>query len=331
MNRKIMALASAAALLAPAVASADVDVYGRAHLSVDFLDNGDDSAVNVSSNSSRLGFRGKHDLDYGLRGIYQIESEIRFDTQGGEIASRDTFAGIEGDFGMVRLGKFDTPLKTLRSRVDLFGDQVGDARNITRSTVRFDERFRNSIHYRTPNMAGFFADVQYSTNTDNAGGTDDNDNDAISVSGTYRNGALYAAIAYEQHNSPDEDLSAVRFAAAYDLGALRFTGLIQQADVDDDRTDNMYGVGVRYNLGLTNLKAQAYLLDADVDDADATMVALGVDHRLASNFTVYANYAFTSNDDFQNADPYRQARSGGTAAADGETASGLSLGMIYNF
>lgn len=337
MNKKFVALATAAALSAPALSSAN-EIYGRAHLSVDYLDNGDEGAVNLSSNSSRLGFRGDAELDYGLTAIYQIETQIDFDDSGTEFATRDTFAGLRGDFGMLRLGKFDTPLKTLRGRVDFFGDQVGDARNITRNRAQgqgFDERFRNSIHYRTPSFGGLFLDLQYATSTEDQYDSS-NDNDAFSASLTYREGPLYAAIAYETYNNESgldiDERDMVRAAASYDFGMVRVAGLIQTAS---DPDDNVYGIGARWAVTeRTGLRAQYYMLDADDSDYDADMIAVGVDHRLGRAATVYANYAFVSNDDASRVTPFREARTASSQApADfaGEDTSAFSVGMIYNF
>ena len=68
----LVAAAVLASLAVPAMA-ADVTIYGRAHLSVDSLDNGVDSGTNVSSNSSRLGFRAKTEIDGGLEAFVQVE------------------------------------------------------------------------------------------------------------------------------------------------------------------------------------------------------------------------------------------------------------------
>ncbi len=337
MKRKILVLATAAALTTPALAAANPTVYGRAHLSVDWLDNGADAALNVSSNSSRLGFKGSHELDYGLTGIYQIEQTVDLDVRGGSLATRNSFAGIQGGFGMLRLGYFDTPFKVLRGRVDLFGDQVGDARNIVGANAVGENRFRNGIHYRTPVIGGFFADLHYSTNQENVKGTDSNDDDALSIAATYSAGPVYAAVAYEQQSQPAagvDDDSSVRAAASYTMGALRLTALAQLDTVDDG--NSAFGGGARLSLGATGIKGQAYRLSADAADSDATLIAVGADHKLGRNVTAYLNYAMVLNDN--NAE--RVAFGGGHGAkstpgygADegGETTSGLSLGMVYNF
>ena len=59
MKKTLCALAIGATILTPVMASAaDVKIYGRAHVSLDYLDDGKDyNEVGLSSNSSRLGFK----------------------------------------------------------------------------------------------------------------------------------------------------------------------------------------------------------------------------------------------------------------------------------
>ena len=67
---------TALAAAIPAVAMADVSIYGRAHVSVDFLDDGADySETNLSSNSSRLGFKGDPEINSSLSAFFQIEQQ----------------------------------------------------------------------------------------------------------------------------------------------------------------------------------------------------------------------------------------------------------------
>src|SRR5690554_7688406 len=81
MKKKLIAIAVGAAAVMPALALADVSIYGRAHVSVDFLDDGADySETNLSSNSSRIGFKGDHEINPSLKAFFQIEQEINFAT-----------------------------------------------------------------------------------------------------------------------------------------------------------------------------------------------------------------------------------------------------------
>ncbi|QKT02829.1 porin [Ectothiorhodospiraceae bacterium 2226] len=330
MRSKMMALALAAATAAPAAAVAEVSLYGRAHVSVDHLDDGADSGLNVSSNSSRLGFKADRELPQGMKALMQIEQEVRFDQTGTNFATRDTFAGLSGDFGLVRLGYMDTPLKGIRSRTDLFGDQIGDARNLTRLSelgADFDTRFRNGIHYRTPAMGGLTADLHYATNNAATSNPPDDENSAWSAALTYRVGGTYLAIAHEDNEA--NDFNATRLGAYQDFGAFRVTGLVQRADIGYDV--DTYGIGLRYKMGNTSLKTQYYVLSSDQADADAAMLALGVDYQLDRATRVYAAMAMTRNDD--NA-AFRMSRGGhgvSPATVTGETARGVSVGMMYNF
>lgn len=321
------------------VASADVSVYGRAHISFDNLDNGVDSANNLSSNSSRLGFRASTEVLDNLTAMAQIEQQVNFDTNGTTFATRDTFAGVEGDFGMLRAGKFDTPLKRVRSAVDLFGDQVGDARNIVRSRVgapgasSLDERYPNSIHYQSPRLGPVELNLQYSTNTTGSSADLDDDEDGVSASAIFRQNDLYLVLAHETKGDEVGDRSASRLGAYYDLAALRLTGFYQTVSEDADGVEDndAYGVGARYRVGKNDLKAQYYAFSSDADDADASMIAVGVDHHVSSDLRFYAVYGLTSNDDNAAFVPYREARSAGTTRIAGEDASAVSIGMRYDF
>ena len=104
-------------------AAADVKVYGRAHVSLDYLDDGQDyNEVGLSSNSSRLGFKAEQKLENGMTVFGQIEQEINFASGSAnddvEFATRDTFVGLKGDFGQARIGRFDSPFKVARGPVN---------------------------------------------------------------------------------------------------------------------------------------------------------------------------------------------------------------------
>lgn len=344
MNKKLLSAVVAAALLAPAGAMANENwqFYGRAHVTVDWLDDGQEDALNVNSNSSRIGFRANHDLTDGLKAIMQVEQEVRYENGAGTWASRDSFVGLQGDFGMVRLGFFDTPLKIVRGRVDMFGDQIGDARNMTRlrdnysgADYDFDTRFRNGIHYRSPALGNVTFDVHYSTNT-SAGITNDNDNDALSAAVTYNASGLYLAAAYEVKNDSSSD--ALRLGASYTTGPFTVAGLAQFATIKgstlvDNQDVDTYGLGASYAINdKVTVKGQYYWLSADGDQRDASMGAIGLDYRISRPFRLLFAYAQTSNDDFV---AYSMARGGHGAqlapAAPGQNPQGFSVGFRYDF
>ena len=342
MKRKLLLAAMISAGMAmPAMA--DTTLYGRANLSVDYLDDGKDySEVNVSSNSSRLGFKGERDFGV-VTGIFQIEGQVDFDTGSGtNIASRDTFAGIKGDWGMLRIGQFDTPFKRARGPANFFGDIVGDMRNVTRTSDfgRFDERFNNSIHYRSPSMSGLVFDLQYSTENASAATVDGGNNSAVSASVGYSSGPIRAALAFEQRDifkadEYDYSADAIRLAVSYRLSSdLNIGAFYQQSEntagIKGQEAD-AYGIGGQYRMSPSwYLNAHFFTLDADVADKDADLFAVGVEYRLDRNLRFYGVYASTSNDDASRLTSWG-GRTASPSGAAGQTASALSAGMRLDF
>ncbi len=341
-NRKISqgVLALAIGLAAAAAHAGGPTVYGQFNVSVDQLDNDTDSALNVSSNSSRVGIKGDIDIQEGLKAIYQVETEIRADSgNGGTFASRDTFVGLDGGFGTARAGRFDTPIKVIGRRVDLFGDQVGDARNLTRggpAPARFDERPNNSVGYATPAFAGAQGIFQYSTNSD-VNTAANNDNETISLAVHYANGPAFIGAGYEavgNTTANQDDPSIIRVGGYYDLANFRITALWQTVSGTVPENDqDVFGLGARYRSDAWTLKAQVYQLSADADNADATLLAIGAEYALAKPVTLYLTYGTVDNDDARSLTPYAEGRgdNGLAPVAGGDTASGISFGTIVRF
>ncbi|HIZ50298.1 MAG TPA: porin [Candidatus Pseudomonas excrementavium] len=359
MKKKLIALVVGAAAVMPAVAMADVTVYGRAHVSTDFLDDGADySETNISSNSSRLGFKGDHQINPNLKAFFQIEQQINFNTgesDGGEnFATRDTFVGVAGtNWGAVQLGRFDSPFKVARGPANLFGDQVGDMRNLTRiGNARFDERYDNTVQYTTPSLGGFNIKLAYSIYEGQSRIVDEThpdyneDSDAFSASLNYAAGPFEGSLAYEtaEENTGRGERDGLRAAAAYKLtDAFKMVGFYQTVEYDDsdattDQRDlwtaDVYGLGGEFKFAPnTALKAMYMTRDADADNADSDMWVVGIEHKLDKAVRVYANYAVVDNDDNVALTPWSQARSADPDDADasGEKATGFTVGLRYDF
>lgn len=338
MKKKLLVSAVAMAML-PTVSLADVSIYGRAHVSLDYLDDGADyGEVNLSSNASRLGFKAQTELA-NLTAFVQIEQEINFaQGKGADWAGRDTFVGIKGDnWGMVRAGQFDSPFKAARGPANLFGDQVGDMRNLTRvGDARFDERLPNTIHYQTPRINGLQFNVAYSVHdgTDNGDGTKE---DAYSVSVTYQEGIVDGALAFEAHNEDKSrgERQAARLAVGVKVAdPVKLVAFYQNVDhkANDTLDSDTYGVGGEFKAAENTALKAMYLHRKGDDSKDkADMIAVGVEHKLANPLRVYANYAMVMNKENSALTPWNQARTTSVVGVAGEDASGFSLGLRYDF
>lgn len=361
MKKTLCALAIGATVVSP-VAFADVSVYGRAHVSLDLLDDGKNyQEVNLSSNSSRLGFKADTKINDNLTAFAQVEQEVSFtsggnDGNGVDFATRDTFVGVKGDFGQVRVGRFDSPFKAARNPINFFGDQLGDIRNLTRQgNLRFDERNANTLEYQTPKFGpGFTAAAALSLHENTSAGTlttvtdangnvteakgDSKKDKAYDLALGYKEGPIDFAVAYEHY---EEDASrgerdGIRLAAAYKITPeLNLAALYQILKHDNDTANpdaQVFGVAADYKFAAnTYVRGQYLVRDVDATDANASLISVGLEHRLGKALRVYGNLATVLNDKNSRLTPWAEGRSTKVTGELGEDSLGLSLGMRYDF
>ena len=372
MNFSKTLIAAATVTFLTSVAQAEVktdgllEIYGRASFSVDQLDDGNKyKRMNLSSNASRLGFRGSKKIGE-LTGIWQIEQEIQFNLSNGNtvttdtfdtkdtnnrLASRDTFAGLQGDFGMVRVGKFDTPFKVAREPFNLFGDQLGDMRNLTRvSDAKFDERLNNMLEYQTPVMNGFQAKLAYSFHSGTSAGipasttpavtaVPDAKEDATSLALGYKAGNLDATLAYETYGSDTATTGkrdATRAALSYKLMPdLRVMGFYQTAESKTGTKNqgaDVTGIGLEYMVApKVALKAHYMNRKAEAANSDAKMYTVGAEYRYDKALRFYASYAGMDNSTETSLTPWKEGRTAQPSGSKGKDSTGLSVGMRYDF
>ena len=298
MKKSLIALAVASAVSAPAfAATSNVDIYGKLHMSYSYFDDGLGKDSQISSNASRIGFKGSEDLGGGLKAIWQIESGINLDEQNGSWANRNSFVGLAGGFGTALIGNHDTPLKLVGRSVDLFGDTMADSRNVMGGGS--DTRAQNVVVYMTPNMSGFSAAAAYTT--DLAGGSsitaDQIDRSAYNLSASYNNGPLFVGVGYgdgDYHES--NDLGAhMRLAAGYSFGNFKVVGQYDSLEDETPATGNgdydAWMVGGAFTMGNIVLKANYMTGEYDTSGVEPQQWTIGADYNLSKRSSVYALYA----------------------------------------
>ncbi len=357
MQKKMMSLALAGALMIPVAANAievvgkKLVVYGKIHLSADMSDN-DRAAPNgqndfsLSSNSTRLGFKGAIPIDSGLTGLYQIEQEIRFDEASGTFASRNTYLGLKGGFGRILFGYHDTPFKIVASKWSNFGDSVGDRRKIMGAGATTG----NKVNNRAKNMLMYvnrFGDVklmlQYSPDgKDSAsGGIDNNDLDMFSAAAFYKSGPLYIAFGYV--NWGDNSLGGatgvkgMRAAVKYSINNIRLGFIYENIDTDTAGSSlnrSAWGINGAIKIGGGKTIKAEYMKANDYDgvaSSGADSLSLGLFGKLNKKTTWYAAYTRTNNDTnarYQGAD----GGHGDEIKTDlGGSPSAFSLGIVFKF
>ena len=122
------------------------------------------SGTVMESSNSYIGFRGTEDLGGGLKTIFQLEGSIAIDSGAlsspGVMFNRNTYLGLQGNFGRLRMGRIDTTYKNITDTMGFMGLQSGNfvsASNIlaqrgfgTNSAHRFHERPSNCLLYTSP-------------------------------------------------------------------------------------------------------------------------------------------------------------------------------------
>jgi predicted porin len=162
----------------------------------------------MDSSNSRLGFRGEEPLAGGLKAFFLIEQRILVDTGNSQLASRNTYVGLESaQWGTLKLGGFDTVYKEIGDTLSFLGVSSGNFvsnSNLlskqgfgTSSAGSFHLRRANSVRYESPDVRGWQGLVQYSP--------DEARNSARdawlwSLGAVYASGPFYGAVSYELHN-----------------------------------------------------------------------------------------------------------------------------------
>ena len=323
-----------------------LEIYGKAHMSIDLSDQDNPAVTNdglsISSNSSRIGFKGK--MPSGkMAFLYQYESELQIDEGSGSWATRNSFLGLEGDFGRLIAGLHDTPFKLVGSKWGLFADTVGDRRAILGAGYingnQLNERAKNAIMYTYKNQ-NLIVDAMYAVDPEDTttGNVDDNDVDVTSFDIRYEKDNLWLAFGYEtwSGHSSAADVDAYRLAAKYKFKEYTFGGIFENIDSDTvaEWQRDVIGVNAKMQLNKeTDLRAQ-YLIADDADtvaNSGGSVLALGAFHKLDKNLLIYGVYAMTSND---SAAQFKVADGGHgdeVSTIPGGDPSSLSFGLEYKF
>lgn len=348
MQKKLIALAIAGVIAAPAAMAADssVTIYGQLDMSIDMADHdaaaGDSETHGINSNNSRIGFKGKEDLGNGMFASWQIEQTIGMDGTGGNtFATRNTYVGLGGAFGEVRLGNHDTPHKMSTAKLDIFADTNGDYNNIVgtvNTNVIMDERAKDTIAYLSPNFSGFSAAVAYSAGNNEALGNDRTSTTSLGL--MYENGPIYVGYGYERHNNEGSVVAlsettgnklGVGFAGdGFKVGLIYDKISESGADTINDRAAWYLNGQINAGPGAVKL-AYGKANDAKGNaDTGATSWTVGYDYPMSKRTKLYALYQKVDNDA---AAAYGVATSQGGAAAPaaGRDPSIWSFGVRHSF
>lgn len=354
-SKKVIVMSVMSALVLPVVAQADVTVYGQARMSVDSNRNGenapgkDGSAVAVSSNASRLGFKGSEDLGNGLKAIWQYEREVFFDngkqtSSNGDpsFKARNTFLGLNGGFGTVLLGTHDTPYKLATQSHDIMADTHGDYNGL----VMHDTRADNVIAYLSPDFAGFMFAAAYIPsykNDDVSRTSTEAKQKGTSANVTYAVGPVDMSLAYEKLSAATGtapatfDDKAIKLGVAVKIGEATRVGLVvdkrEWTNGTSSETSTKW-LNLTQAVGKGSIRAGYGMVDETASGANdgATMLTAGYFHSMGKNVELYAQGIQVANDDGGiYSVRFVPLPTAGGNKVPGKTVTSASLGMNLKF
>src|SRR5438067_7436745 len=166
-----------AACALPAVAAAQVPqveeappsefaIYGRLNDSYERISvTGRGATWNVVDNASLLGFRGNRNLGQGLTAFFQLENRIRLDTGDTFWASRGSYVGMQGPYGLGRAGRFAGPIfRRIYEYISLHNNAAGSSADVfLAGTVTGNQGppINNGVWYTSPNFHGVRLEAAY--------------------------------------------------------------------------------------------------------------------------------------------------------------------------
>ncbi len=310
MKKPLLGIAIVAAFASSALAQTNVAIYGIVDMGISHDDNGSaaGSVTRLDSgilNGSRLGFTGTEDLGGGLSASFVLEGGFSADTgmlaQGGRIFGRQSWLGLNGGFGSVRLGRQVTPVYANCQTFDPFVDGLaGDtSRLFNYSGVRTD----NAISYnydvngiRTQLMYGF-------------GEVAGNASASRTIAGFvgYKSGPVDVVLTYNGNNDATGNITgkttllggnynfgpvAVYAAYAWNKNVIAPSGVVAAGA---DTRNALVGVAVPLGAGIFKA-SYIKLSNKAASDADANQIAIGYVYDLSKRTALYTSLSRTAND-----------------------------------
>jgi len=333
MQKKLIALAVAGLVSAPAFAQSNVTIYGVADAAMAWGEHGDQDFSGVLSgvlSGSRIGFRGTEDLGNGLKAVFTLEQGFSIDTGNENNASkafqRQAFVGLSGGFGTVSLGRqyapgydfqYDAVVSSIISpQAILSGAPLGGVAAIGDAALTINPgtpaRWDNSIAYNGT-FGAIRARAIYSFGGNETGndvtGVDADSDDMMGFGLEYANGPVKVGGVYHFLKDPFEvagasdDQQEWLLGGSYNFGVLTLAGSYQQAknasymdglDVDLWQVGVIVPVGAAGNVHLAYGEAK---YDAEGEDAKSKSYTLAYTHALSKRTTAYVGYNRTDNDE----------------------------------
>jgi predicted porin len=353
MNKKLIALAVASVCVAPAAMAQTanpVTLYGKVYATYESISaNGGTSAQNdatknrsrIEDQASRLGVRGTEDLGGGLKAVFQLETAFRPDSNNTTFAARNSGVGLQGGWGTVMMGRWDTPFKQVTGNIDPFGDvTIGGFKTVMNDQGNFDRRDQNVLQYWSPNMAGFTFKGMLQANESKTATADPKD---YGLSLEYKGGPMYLTYAYEKHEDQvgstatgGKKEQGHAFGGNFMFGSFKFGALYEIFKKDDKKDQKALLANIIWTIGNNQLIYQyGQQKDGLANNAtvqlDCKSNVLGWQYSFSKRTFFLAQYVSVKNDNTASNCGSNTFNAAPFTIAGGQDPKGISLGVSHVF
>lgn len=337
MQKKLIALAVAGLVSAPAFAQSNVTIYGLIDMTVAHTTDsmsgassrtGLDSSSNSPMSGSRIGFRGVEDLGNGLKASFVIEGGVATDTgtsaQGGRTWGRQSFVALSGGFGTVAAGRQYSPQFSMLGKIDPFGlGSYGDIAYSGVYKITAAGRIDNLLAYVSPSMSGFQVVAGYSGNAAGNETGQDGDLRVYAINPTYTNGPIFVGLNYHvvDPKGASEDNTVWDLGGTYDFGMVKLAAVYGQDKIDDVSDLRRWMVGATVPVGQAGAVKLSYQSAEQKEmsgDNESNKWAIGYEHKLSKRTNLHATYGAMSDNDLG-------------YSIEGDYETGFAVGLRHTF
>lgn len=298
------------ALTSAGIASADVEMYGKASAGIGKTYTHSVKNVKVDDQGSYIGFKGNESLSDQAKAIWQVEQAVQLDgdSKGQSYVNslRDSYVGLQHNkLGTVKVGKNTSSYKEVGSELDLFRDETA---SVEAGYGRFNQRIKNSVKYDTPDVYGLSGSVTYGT-AENREANSKVKSDVYSTALNYQlNDKFKVGAGYERRNDilGSSDYSyGVKAATSYEFGngALVGTGaerIVYNPKHEAGKRQKQDAVTVSGVMPVGNVDLQGNytrLFDArGQKDTGANIYTVGAKYNLSKRTALGSYYSMIDND-----------------------------------
>jgi predicted porin len=266
-------------------------------------------------NTSRFGLKGSEDLGGGLKANFVLEAGFDVSTGAANnytnpftgttssaIFGRQSWVGLSGGFGEVRIGKMWTPYDEVKGS----GAAAFDANIFAPATGvwvsnNYQDRPGNALYYTTPNVSGFSAAAMYSFGENKTAAQSAGKIASFNVQ--YAGGPIAAALAYQTEKeggalSANPTAKFTQLNGSYDFGPAKLLAAYGQVKESTDKARE-YQIGVDVPVGAITLSggvARSKVTFGAGGEVKSTGVGLAAKYDLSKRTFLYTGLQMAKNE-----------------------------------